>query len=212
MNKRATEIVSKRNKKLSIQVIPGHFATSHSHVNFYLDMTSIKSMHKTARLAAQELAGSYMGTAIDTIVCLDGTRIVGAFLADELSLASVAGINEGTSLAVITPEINPNNQMLFRDNVQSMVWGKRVLLLVASVTTGKTVKRALECIRYYGGQAVGVGALFSAVPEAGEVPVNALFTLEDVPGYITYAYHDCPDCKEGRKIDAIINSYGYSKI
>lgn len=209
MDGRAMEIQSKRNKKITIKVVPGHFATSHSHVNYYVDMTEIKSKHRMARRAARELAQSYAGTAVDTLVCLEGTRIVGAFLADELTQA---GINKDADLAVITPEINPNNQMLFRDNVQRMLWNKRVLLLVASVTTGKTINRSLECIRYYGGEAVGVSALFSAVDEINGLEINTIFDTGDLQNYNTYSYHDCPLCKDKVKIDAMVNSYGYSKI
>ena len=89
MDGRIMEIQSKRNKKIVIKVAPGHFATSHSHVNYYVDMTEIKSQHRMARRAAKELAQSYLGTAVDTLVCLEGTRIVGAFLAEELSLSLI---------------------------------------------------------------------------------------------------------------------------
>lgn len=209
MDARAMEIQSKKNKKIVIKVVPGHFATSHSHVNYYVDMTTIKSQCKIARMAAHELSMAYSGTAVDTLVCLEGTRIVGAYLAEELAQA---GINKDADISIITPEINPNNQMMFRDNVQRMLWNKRVLLTVASVTTGKTINRALECIRYYGGQVVGISALFSAVEEINDLPVNTLFDNDDVQNYQTYSYHDCPLCKDKVKIDAMVNSYGYSKI
>ena len=40
----------------------------------------------------------------------------------------------------------------------------------------------------------------------------ALFTSDDLPDYKTYSFYECPACQEKRKIDAIVNSYGYSKI
>ena len=212
MDARAIEIESKRNSRIITKAFPGHYATSHSHVNYYVDMSTVKCQHKVARLAAQELAKTLSATAVDTIVCLDGTEIVAAYLADELCQSSVAGINKNGDIAVITPEINPNNQMLLRDNTQRMVWGKQVLLLVASITTGKTINRALECIRYYGGETGGICSLFSAVEEVGGIPVNTIFDADELQGYHTYSSHDCPYCREKRKIDAIINSYGYSKI
>ena len=78
MDARAVIVESKRNKELQIKIIPGHFATSHSHVNYYIDMTSVKTKHLMAKNAARELAASYINTAVDTIVCLDGTEIIGA--------------------------------------------------------------------------------------------------------------------------------------
>ena len=113
---------------------------------------------------------------------------------------------------MITPEFNSNGQIIFRDNIQPMVWEKRVLLLVASATTGKTINRSLECIKYYGGNVVGIAALFSAIREKQGIPVDAIFTQEDIPNYRTYSFEECPDCKEKRRIDAIVNSYGYSKL
>ena len=141
METRAIKVESQKNRRLSISIIPGHFATSHSHVNYYIDMTSVKCMHLMAKEAAAELATAFVSVPVETIVCLDGTEIIGAFLARAIAGSSLAGINRDQSIAVITPEINPSNQMLFRDNVQRMVYGKHVLLLVASVTTGKTINR-----------------------------------------------------------------------
>jgi len=54
--------------------------------------------------------------------------------------------------------------------------------------------------------------LFSAINQVEGIPVNALFTTDDIPGYETYEPDDCPGCKEGKKIDALVNNYGYSKI
>ncbi len=209
MDTRAIEIASRRNKRIITKAVPGHFATSHSHVNYYIDMTAIKCQNRMAKNAAKEFAQGYAGTAVDTIICLDGTEIVGAFLADEISQL---GINAGADIAVITPELNSNNQMLFRDNTQRMIWGKRIVLLVASVSTGKTINRALECIRYYGGESVGLCALFSAIDSIGDTKIDCIFDGGDLENYHIYSLHDCPNCKEKRKIDAIINSYGYSKI
>ena len=121
-------------------------------------------------------------------------------------------LNGGNDISVITPETNANNQMIFRDNTQKMVWGKNILLLLSSVSTGKTINRSLECLRYYSGRLVGIAAIFSAIGESNGIPVNAIFTKEDLPHYETSLSTECALCKSGQKIDAIVNSYGYSKI
>ncbi len=213
METRIQEIRARGNKDIRIGIIPGHFATNHSHVNYYVDLTSIKSRHKMARAAAGELAKKYLNsTAIDTIICLEGTEMIGAFLAEELSNAGVRNINSGSDICVLTPETNANNQMIFRDNTQKMVWEKNILLLIASVSTGKTINRSVECLQYYSGRLAGISAVFSAAQEAAGLPINAIFTEEDIPGYRTSPSMDCEQCKRRQKIDAIINSYGYSKI
>ena len=55
----------------------------------------------------------------------------------------------------------------FRDNIQPMIRGKHVLILMASVTTGITIRKIAECIQYYNGIAAGVSAIFSAVDPGG---------------------------------------------
>ena len=42
---REYKIPSKYNSKISLKVVPGHFATSQSHINFYMDMTTLKVRH-----------------------------------------------------------------------------------------------------------------------------------------------------------------------
>lgn len=53
--------------------------------------------------------------------------------------------------------------MIFRGNLKPEIYGKNVLLLLASATTGKTVRNSIECIEYYGGILQGISAIFSAV-------------------------------------------------
>lgn len=213
METRSREIKARKNAQISIRVTPGHFATRHSHINFYVDMTQVKCQHKMAQLAGRELASHYARTTpIETIVCLDGIEVVAAFLAAALSDGELKSLNAGSSIAVVTPEINTSGQLMFRDNVQSMIWNHNVLLLVASATTGNTITQAMECIAYYGGRISGICAVFSAIPRIGELDIQSIFSGDDVPGYETYSPADCPDCRAHHKIDALVNSFGYSKL
>jgi len=213
MEKRSIIIKSKHSSKMAITIIPGHFATNHSHVNYYIDMTSIKHVHTNAEEAASQMAEPYSRiTPVDTIICMDGCEVIGAFLAHQLARTDLRGLNSKKEISVITPEFNANGQFIFRDNMQPMVWGKKVLLLIASATTGKTINRSLECIQYYGGEVVGISAIFSAIDEMKDIEIKSLFKAEDLPDYRTYPFHECPDCQQNIKIDAIVNSFGYSKI
>lgn len=209
MENRKQEIRSTIDKHIKIDVIPGHFATNHSHVNYYIDMTKIKTHHKMARRCADVLAAKFSGTHVDTIVCLEGTEVLGAFLAEALSSN---GINIGTDINVITPELNSNGQMIFRDNTQNAIWNKNVLLLISSASTGKTITRSEECIKYYNGNIVGIAAIFSAIKNRDDLTVHCVFDDDEMPTYQTCSSADCPMCKKGLKVDAIINSFGYSKI
>ena len=212
MEERIVKLYTK-NSSIPLKVVPGHFATNHSHVNYYLDMTTLKSRISEATEVAQNLAGDYMlNTVIDTIVCLDGMQVVGTLLAQELTRAGLHSMNAHNTIYVITPETNGTSQLIFRDNLQPMVQNKHVLILIASVTTGNTVRKSAECISYYGGTIAGVATIFSNVAEVEGFPINAIFHQEDIPDYQSCAVHDCPLCKAGQRIDALVNSFGYSKL
>ena len=73
---------------LQLRVSKGHYATSHSHINYYIDVTLTKFRLSEARAAAAELVREYKSTTIvDTILCLDGTEVIGACMASELTKA-----------------------------------------------------------------------------------------------------------------------------
>ncbi len=212
MEERTFKITSP-NSNVPLKITSGHFATNHSHVNYYIDMTTLKTRQSEAEAAAKALVTHYItNTVVDTIVCLDGTQVIGAFLAQELNRAGFMSINAHQTIYVVTPEYDANGQMIFRDNIQPMIRGKHVLVLMASVTTGITVRKSMECIQYYGGTPAGVSSIFSAVPEVEGMKVNSIFNGNDVPGYETYTSHECPMCRQGLKVDALVNSYGYSKL
>lgn len=213
MEKRAIKIQSGANKNAIIRVIPGHFATNHSHINYYVDMTIMKCRKSEAAAAASILAKKYTtSTYIDTIICMDGCEVIGAYLAEELTESGIMSMNEHKTMYVVTPEANPGGQLIFRDNMQFMVRGKHCLLLLASATTGRTIARAMECINYYGGIIEGVSALFSASKMVEGMEINSIFGGDTLTDYATYDAAHCPLCAQNEKIDAIVNSFGYSKL
>lgn len=207
MEQRAYEIFSHVNREIKIRVMPGHFATKHSHVSHCIDMTQVKSQLNSAKAAAKILADSFAGVPVDTIISLERMKMVGAFMADYMSHS---GINLRQDITVLTPELT-GEKMLLRDNFLPFIKDKRVLLLTASATTGQTVNSGIEGIHYYGGMPVGAATVFGGKFEC-EVPVVKLFGVNDIEGYMSYSPQDCPLCRNGIKVDAVVNSYGYSKI
>ena len=202
-----------RHGSAPLRVARGHFATNHSHINYYVDITYQKTRLSEARDSAQQLVQHFINdTPVDTILCLDGTAVIGTCLADELTKSGFNTINEHQTIYVLEPEYNANSQIVFRDNNVGMIRGKHVMVLMASVTTGYTAKRSLEAIGYYGGHVAGVAAIYSAVEEVGGYPVRSVYNINDLPGYASYDYKDCPFCKEGRKLDALVNSFGISAL
>ncbi len=202
-----------RRGNVPLRVACGHFATNHSHINYYIDITYQKTRLSEAKAVAKQLVTSFNTTTlVDTILCLDGTAVIGACLAESLTDSGFQNLNRHQTIYVIEPEYSSNGQMIFRDNIQHMLRGKHVLVLMASVTTGYTAKRSIEAIDYYGGMVAGVCALYSAVDEAEGYPVVSVYNVRDLPDYASYDYRQCPLCKEGKKLDALVNSFGISAL
>ena len=207
-------------KKLPVQYgnVPlyyarGHFATNHSHINYYIDITYQKTRLSDAKESARQLVSHFINnTPVDTILCLDGTQVLGTCVAGELTKSGFRTINQHQTIYIIEPEFNNNSQMIFRENIQPMIKGKHVLVLMASLTTGRTANRSIEAISYYGGKVAGVAAIYSAVDYIGQYPVRSIYDVKDLPDYASYDYRECPFCKQGQKLDALVNSYGYSAL
>lgn len=196
-----------------LNVTRGHFATGHSHINHYIDVTAQKFCLSEARKVALALAREYKAsTLIDTILCLDGTEVIAACMASEMTKSGYMNINENQDMNVLTPERTVGSQLIFRENTAPLVTGKNVLIMMASVSTGYTAKSAVETIAYYGGRAVGIASIFATVDQVEGLPVNGLFNPNDLPGYTSYDANACPMCKAGQKLDALVNSFGYSKL
>ena len=202
-----------KRKNLYLRISKGHFATSHSHINYYIDVTTQKTRLSEAKAVAEELMSYYHNnTIIDTSLCLDGTEVIGTCLADELTQGDFTNLNAHQTIYVVPPEHTTGSQLIFRDNTAPMIKGKHVLILAASVTTGYTAAAAVEAIKYYGGSVVGISAIFATCDECSGYPVYSVFNPNDLPDYASYNAGECPICKEGKKLDALVNSHGYSKL
>ena len=189
---------------LFLRVAKGHFATSHSHINYYIDVTTQKSRLSEAKAVAKELVAAYQhNTIVDTVLCLDGTQVIGTCLANELTKDGFANMNAHQTIYVITPEYTTGSQIILRDNLAPMVKGKHVLI---------TVQAAIEAINYYGGTVAGLSAIFATATECLGIPVTSIFDPSNLPDYASFDSRECPMCKAGQHIDALVNSFGYSAL
>jgi len=210
---KALKIKAKR-KNLYLRVAEGHFATSRSHSNYYIDVAAQKSRLSEATAIAEELASDYKFKTkiVDTILCIDGTEVIGTCLARELTKNNFMNINAHQTIYIVTPETIGGSQLLFRDNIVPMIQGKHVLVLSVNVATGFTAKAAIDAVKYYGGEVVGVASIFATEDECDGYEVASVFNPGDLPGYFSCPAHECPLCKQGKKLDALINSHGFSKL
>ncbi len=202
-----------KRKNLLLRVQKGHFATSHSHINYFIDVTMHKSRLSEAKAIAEEILSYYQTTTIiDTILCLDGMEVVGACLAEALTSNNFMNLNAHQTIYVITPEYTSGSQIIFRDNISPAITGKNVLILAASVVTGYTAKSAIEAVSYYGGNVVGISSIFATQDQFMGYDVVSVFDPNDLPGYSSYAPHECPMCRAGQRLEGLVNRFGFSKI
>ncbi len=203
-----------RHGGLPLRVAHGHFATSHSHINYFVDLTMTMHRLSEARAAALELCSKfYTSTIIDTILCLDGTEVIGACMASELTRSGHVNMNLHQTIYVCTPEHTSGSQLIFRDNTAPMIVGKHVMILAASIVTGYTAEAALEAIRYYCGIPVGICSVFACEEECEGFPIMSVYNKKnDLSDYESYAARECPLCKAGIKLDGLVNSFGVSSF
>ena len=213
MESKMVKIKARYDNRIELKVYPGHFATPQSHITHYMDLTTMRTRSAEARRIAEALADNYqVSTPVDTIVCMDGLEVIGAYLAEELTKAGIHSMNAHQTIYIVSPEYNNAGQMIFRDNIQPMIKGKNILVLNSSVTTGETLSRTIESVLYYGGVIRGVAEIFSAATSVAGLPVHAIFNHQDIPNYATYPATNCPLCRNRQRLDALVNGFGYSKI
>ncbi len=206
--------ISTKRSGLFLRAAKGHFASTHSHSNYYIDVAAQKSRLSEAKAVAAELCRnySYNTRIVDTILCLDGTEVVGTCLAEELTKNSFMNINAHQTIYVVTPEVTGSSQIVFRDNIVPMIRDKHVLVLAVSVATGYTANAAIDAVKYYGGEVVGIASIFATKDEFNGYSIESVFNPADLPDYFSVPAHECPLCKKKEKLDALINSYGFSKL
>lgn len=226
------KIPCRANKDLVLKVTPGHYSSDRFHVNYYIDMSTLKMRQTEAKLVAKVMADKYIskirlsGSAshffseaevdmganfkpIDTIVCMDGCEAIGAYLADALIAQGYPINTEHNSFYVVTPEFDNRGQMVVRKNIKPMIQGRNVLVVLATAMSGRTISKAIGTILAYGGKITGLSVIFANVDNVDGYPVNGVFTQEDIPDFRLSDPNDCPDCKAGKKLTAVVNSYGY---
>lgn len=206
--------IKTKSNNLHLRVARGHFATSNAHSNYYIDVAAQKSRLSEAKAIAHELCKNhrYSNSIVDTILCLDGMEVVGTCVADELTKNDFVNINAHQTIYIVTPEIVNGSQIIFRDNIVPMIKGKHVLITAVSVASGNTARSAVEAIKYYGGEVVGIASIFATKETCEGYAVNSVFNPKDLPDYFSCSSHECPLCKEGKRLDALVNYHGFSKL
>ncbi len=198
---------------VSLNVAQGHFATRNSHTNYFVDVTSQQSCIRDAEAVSRQLAQRLtQHLMVDTILCMDGTRVIGTCLAQKLTQGGFRSINAGREVYVLRENWGTSGNLIFRDNAKPMLEEKNVLLLMASVTTGGTVRKGIRCVEHYRGKVAGIAAIYSHLKEIDGIPITSLFDTNDLPGYASYLPDECPMCRDKQELDAVVDKFGYSAL
>ena len=121
-NTMAINMVKLPTKKdgVNVRVCQGHFATGHSHINYYIDITMQKTRLSEARATAKAICESFRtDTIVDTILCLDNTEVIATCLAEELTKSDFRNMNAHQTIYVISPEFTADGRLLFRENIHN---------------------------------------------------------------------------------------------
>ena len=57
-----------------------------------------------------------------------------------------------------------------------------------------------------------IAAIFATVKEVDGMPGTHIFDTSDLSDYSSWEPRNCPLCQQGKKLDALVNSYGYSNL
>lgn len=197
---------------VSLRVAPGHFATRNSHTNYFIDVTGSRCSLRQAEAIATRLRAQLQSTMINTIICMDNTRVIGTCLAQQLTKGGYRSMNSGEDIYLLRDNVYVDGKLIFRDNTHDMIRGKNVLILLASITTGGTVEQAMRTVHYYGGKVAGIASIYSYLEQIDGVPIVSLFHTSDLANYQSYPPENCPLCARGIEVDAIVDRYGYSTL
>jgi len=213
MENKAFNVSLKKNPRITMKVIPGHFTASSTHTSHYLDLSALKSNAAIAQDVARELAIPYLSsTTVDAIVCIGRTEVIGAYLAQELTQSGINVVNQNAEIYIMTPLVNDVGTLSFQSSMVKQIINKNVILLTTWALSGHTLDRLFNVMSFYGAKIAGISSLFVVNPDSLEQDAHALFTSDDIEGYKLYSPRNCEMCKNGQRLDALISSEGYTKI
>ena len=109
-------------------------------------------------------------------------------------------------IADIESELNDKRSYAAVQMLRSMCAGDSFALSL------RGEKADVEAISYYSGIPVGVCSIFACIEECEGFPVISIYSKNDLDGYASYASRECPMCKAGVKLDALVNSHGISSF
>jgi orotate phosphoribosyltransferase len=162
----------------------GHFLlASGLHSEFYFQAQSMLQYPQKAQIAAAEIAALWNDTPVETVVSL-----------------AIGGIVLGQELA---REINARHIFLERKQghfslERGFVLNKseKILLVEDVITTGGSLKEAIELLHNYNVEITGITSLVLRGDPEFKFPLKSALKLE----WPKFKPEDCPLCKNGKQL------------
>ena len=169
-----------------------HFvATSGRHTPTYLNKDALTSHPEYASKVGKLFAEKFKNKKIEVVVA----PAVAGIPFSQWTAYHLGKINKKEVLSVFT-EKTPENDQILKRGYDTLIKGKRVLVVEDLTTTGGSVKKVIESVQKAGGRVVAASVMINRDPKLVNtksvgVPFSALGVFK-VP---SYEEGKCPLCK-----------------
>jgi orotate phosphoribosyltransferase len=180
-------------------IIFGHFVyASGRHGGVYVNKDAIYIDPEWIKLLCEDIAKHFQGKEIDVVA---GPAVGGVILTQWVSYAlSQLTVGDNRILAVYA-EDGPNETKIFKRGYDKLIPGKKVLIVEDITTTGDSVKKVIDLVKYFNGTVVGVGLLCNRGGVNAEyLGVEEMFSLISLD-LESYEEEDCLLCKDNVPIN-----------
>lgn len=174
--------------------------TSGRHGSVYINKDAIYPHTKDAARIGELFAQAHKDASVDVVV----GPALGGIILSQWTAYHLSKIVGREVLGVYTEKDAEKNQVFTR-GYDKLVAGKNVLVVEDVITTGGSIKKAINSVAAAGGKVVAAVAIVNRNPKTVDSTViGAPFTaLADFPSE-DFAESDCPLCKQGVPVNTSV--------
>ena len=180
-------------------IIFGHFVySSGRHGEVYVNKDAIYIDSERIKLLCDDIAKHFREKEIEIVA---GPAVGGVILTQWVSYALNQLTIRGKRILAVYAEDGPNETKIFKRGYDKLIPGKKVLVVEDITTTGGSVKKVIDSVRYLNGTVVGLGLLCNRGGVSAEyLGVEEMFSLISLD-LESYKEEDCPQCKDNVPIN-----------
>lgn len=179
-------------------ILKGHFVyRSRRHGAIYIDAEALFGDTKVISKLCRPIAERFKNSAVNSVTGpANGGVVVASLVAEHLS-------NFYSRKVALVPTIKMlSNNFLIRSTFRHQIFNQRVLVVEDVLTTAGSAQKVIDLVRAWGGNVVGLGALYN---RGGEVPRDAIDVLDFFvlvnTSHQSWSEDECPLCKNGIPIN-----------